>query len=393
MSLTIFEKPSIENLNIETFGAIEDIQSLWDSFLPVNHNLKSQNLIFLEKSTSIKPIYTLLRNEHEVIGLIYFQQISLKKEDIDTSILSKTYWSCLVSSLLGLKINVLICGNLYRQNFPSYYFKNDEDKHLIFNILDNKLESISHENICGIFIKDCCIGFKTLKKDSSNFKQLEKDLTMQMEISNTWNSLEDYSKDLSKKYRKRFEKINNSSKDIIIKELNITNLTELQTEISDLHENVVKNQHVKIGRINSNYFIEMKKSLANKCNMFGFYFENKLIGFSSHIQNESNNLELHYIGMDYSYNEKLSLYFNILNHGLQEAIINKNCKLELGRTAFTAKASLGAITHKALHFFYIRGGVSKIIFDFLLKKYQGTNGSEILNRNPFKVETQANFNT
>jgi hypothetical protein len=52
--------------------------------------------------------------------------------------------------------------------------------------------------------------------------------------------------------------------------------------------------------------------------------------------------ELYYIGIDYEYNNEHHLYFNILFSGLEQAIVLGKKQLQLGRTSFDAKASLGA---------------------------------------------------
>ena len=95
-----------------------------------------------------------------------------------------------------------------------------------------------------------------------------------------------------------------------------------------------------------------------------YYFKKQFVAFSTNIAYENSTREIHFIGLDYAYNESHCLYFNILFDGLEMAIAANATKLELGRTARVAKASLGALPLEVHNYIFLRKGLPSLAFSF-----------------------------
>ena len=86
----------------------------------------------------------------------------------------------------------------------------------------------------------------------------------------------------------------------------------------------------------------MQKYFGANFKVAGYFLDEKMVAFSSYIYYKTQ-MEVHFIGIDYQYNDEYKLYFNILFDGIKEAIAGGYSKIELGRTAREAKASAGAV--------------------------------------------------
>jgi hypothetical protein len=92
-----------------------------------------------------------------------------------------------------------------------------------------------------------------------------------------------------------------------------------------------------------------------------------------------------YIGFDYSKNEELQLYFNILFFTVEQAISLRKKKLVLGRTALEAKARLGCRPKYLSTYLYIRNPAIRQVINRLQQNINSMEG-EWENRHPFKAK-------
>ncbi len=365
------------------YSCITDIADIWDSILPVNHSLVSPNLKVLElaKPDDMQFKYLMVRKMDAVIGVIYLQQLKITTNHFDGTAIDKPGLGWLKKCINSQFRDVLICGNLFRVHFPGYYFKNTKDDSLVFEILTDYLNSTKeNKRFCGILVKDSPHQFKDLDK----FKPYHDDVTMEIEIKNQWKSMDDYKFSLRKKYRQRYNTIQNSGKSVTFKEFSLDEIIMNASQIEQLYLNVALKQSLRIGFVNAAYFIEMKRCYGDSFILKGYYFNNELVAFSSHIMYENEVMEIHFIGLNYNHNDSQSLYFNILFDGLEIAILKKMKRLELGRTARVAKASLGGKPIGIFNYILLKKGIPSLAFTFFNTWFVKSLGEDWMQRNPFK---------
>jgi hypothetical protein len=140
---------------------------------------------------------------------------------------------------------------------------------------------------------------------------------------------------------------------------------------------------ITIGTLNSSYFVNMKKVLNERFECFGFFKDDELIAFSSHIYYPSKNeMEIHYIGINGQLNNQYQLYFNILCHGVETAINQQYKTLELGRTAKEAKANMGAVAQVNQSYVWLSNRILRSIFKYM----SSSSDNSSINRQPFKQQ-------
>ena len=131
------------------------------------------------------------------------------------------------------------------------------------------------------------------------------------------------------------------------------------------------------------YLYELKRDLEHRFELHALYLNDVMIGFYTYIF-YTNEMETHYIGLDYSYNDTHKTYFNILFLSVQKMIEGKYEKLELGRTAKEAKANLGAFPKQIFNYVKVKNTFAKIALRYFLNRFNRSENQKQLERSPLK---------
>jgi hypothetical protein len=95
---------------------------------------------------------------------------------------------------------------------------------------------------------------------------------------------------------------------------------------------------------------------------------------------------MNYIGLDYSYNQSLQLYFNLLFNCIQNAIAKRCSSLVLGRTALEAKAIVGCAPEAKYGYYKINNSILRKVADSISAQSIDAQGEQWKDRHPFKSE-------
>ena len=227
--------------------------------------------------------------------------------------------------------------------------------------------------------------FKELKVENPNevFPELIKvvvDQDMHLKISKDWNTFEDYTKALKKKYRSRLKSVMKKSEHIEIKVLTQTELVKHTEKMQKLFNNVYQKSAFGISQFNTSIYTDLIESDNPKCQVFAYFLADEMIAFSSELKDD-NNLYSYFIGLDYRYNKSHRLYERILNETIKSAISNKKSNLILGRTAAEFKSNVGAQPIRSEIFVYLKSPILRRLLRPILENIQPGNW---IQRNPFK---------
>ncbi len=365
-----------------------DAKKEWQKILPANHHLLNNDLIALENTNAehLNYNYVTILSHNIPIGVMYLQQLNFNQKHFSHSFLDKPYLKLLKPLILKWRTNVLVCGNLFRVNFQGFYFTKKEDRTYIFECLKLYKQQVKNKvKFSGILVKDCSRTFKIEDFSCNAFMPFTEDLTMEIDINPQWQNFNDYVNALSRKYKQRANKIIIAIEPIEKRNLTLEEVIEHKKRIEKLYLDITQKQNIALGILNANYFIEMKRLLADKFDVIGYFENNEIIAYSCHIYYpEKKEMETHYIGFDNEKNKVYSLYFNIIFNGIETAIKKGYKKLELGRTAREAKASAGAYAVENLNYIWIKQGFARWAVKYLSKRFSNSIGNEWKNRNPFR---------
>ncbi len=355
----------------------------WKSMCPDGSFLSLPFKLAFEQhhKSNIKHLYYIADDkENKAIG--YAQEFSVqgdkirdyqRKNNVRINIFN------LILKLLNLKVVALGNGLLTNiSNFSSVKLSNNIDFFKSLLLLIQKNLSADKFIIPDHF-------FKELKVEKPNevFPELIRvvvDQDMHLKISKDWNTFEDYTKALKKKYRSRLKSVMKKSEYIEIKVLTQTELVKHAEKMQELFDNVHQKSAFGISPFNTSIYTDLIDSDNPKCQVFAYFLADEMIAFSSELK-DGNNLYSYFIGLDYRYNKSHCLYERILNETIKSAISNKKSNLILGRTAAEFKSNVGAQPIHSEIFVYLKNPILRRLLRPVLENIQPGNW---IQRNPFK---------
>ncbi len=357
------------------------------SYLRVLHHQKTPDFRFR---------YVIIYNRKNPIGVVYFQindfSASLFGELIEEQISElKSKRASVFQRYLEQNENETImrlvtCGNNFISGEHGFYL-DVNNKKTTFKLVEGVIDCVAKAEklrgkISAILVKDFYAeGFGD--KDCwycNRFKHFNVEPNMIIDLPLGLSNLTDYIACFAKKYRNRAKHILNASSTLTKKRLSSTEVTLYKDTINDLYTQVFNHAKFKLAHLSANYFEEVVQSNNTLFYVDAWFLDNKMISFASgfYLQNE---VEAHYIGFDYAHNKEFELYQTILYSFIEEAIIMKKLKINLGRTASEIKTTVGAKPYELLCYIKPQNTVSKLILKPFMQFLQPT---EWIPRNPFK---------
>jgi hypothetical protein len=376
---------------VKIYSSASELPEEWNVICKQQLHLNSKLLMALEsaKLSDLEFCYIMVKTDDLVVAVFYFQILSLRKyhyKDFQTS--RNRILKHIEQIILDKNNKIWVCGNLFKTDFKGFIVNEEvrNTSEIVTVIKDFFKNRIIKEKPNLLLFKDVPLNdrlnndFKRLK-----FKHTKDDIVLKMDIPIEWKSIEEYKLLLSKKYLARFNKIHKELSPLIREELSLKEIEKYGDTIISLYNQVLNRQSIRLGILNINYFINCKKYYNSSFKFYGYFLEGTLVGFTSNFINNGE-WEIHYIGFDYEINQKHKLFLNFLFNGLNDAIINRSNRLNLGRTAREAKVSLGAQPVYYSNYFKLRGATTKVLFNFLESKFKESEGDDWKVRNPFKVK-------
>ena len=359
-------------------------KSVWNELLTEQDFFISPacvQILEAEHEKEIEPLYILIKNEGELVGIVYAQLFHINgnklKEYINNgnsnfNILNE------IKVFLANRINVKVgfLGNVFLTNEESYKLSNGSinDQHL-----PHILELITAETEAKfILIPDTFE--KSIPLVKSNTKKIFIEPDMQLSIPESWNSFDDYLNAISSKYKKRYRGVLKKSASLVKKDLSPSDLKQSSATMKVLFDNVFHKSKFNAAKFNTDVFYDLKLVKEN-VSIFGYYLEDKLVGFASEISTNGV-LYAHFVGIDYKYNNEYEIYNRMLYEQIKFAIDNKLGFIKFGRTASEFKSTIGAIPHKGYGYIYHPCKTVIIAASPILSLLKPKNWTQ---RNPFKM--------
>lgn len=371
------------NLDIAIHHTYHEVAHFWNNNLPLGHHLLLPEISIVQDAgiSDIMPCYIVVKSGNDIEALVYAQVLRVKPQYIIGNNLSKGMQWLSKNTLTCFNVRLLVLGNLFRHDGSFIFIKNEQSKlETLKSVVEYLQANIKHT---AFFVKDIQEQYAPVFCNDANYNTFPNDFSMQLQVRHTWASITDYSNDLTKKYRQRVGKTQDLFKEVIVKELNLEDIELEKKTMFELYRQVTLKQSITLGLLNAEYFVLIKKILASQLHAYGFYFQNKMIGFSTAIVKDGV-YDMNYIGFDYELNSPLNLYFNMLFSFLQHAIENKCHTLVMGRTALEAKAIMGCKAVPVFGYYKIKNSLLNNVAIRFAKNTTTIQGEAWRDRHPFK---------
>jgi hypothetical protein len=164
---------------------------------------------------------------------------------------------------------------------------------------------------------------------------------MVLGIRDNWKTEENYVADLSKKYRDQYKRARKKGAELLKKQLTLAEIISQEEVIYDLYYHIAKSAPFNTFFLPKNHFTIFKEQLQDNFLFYGYFENEKLIGFNTLIKNGTD-LDTYFLGYDESIQREKMLYLNMLYDMIGYAIKEQFETIIFARTALEIKSSVGA---------------------------------------------------
>jgi len=348
-----------KGIEVRLFSGSGELPDDWNRLVPQGHFLQSRQLKVAEQSSlpDISFSYALVYDNNVPVLAAGFQLLQLNAKHVNHNLVEP--WKYIAWQLYtGIaRPKLLVSGHLFRHDVDSVFCAGSISGYDIYTYYKEAIDAAMRKSCAAaVLIKDMPARLdKYFCNYEPEYMMLRNDISMEMDVSPNWQTMDDYVHALKHKYAQRYRKISERWQELHIKELTSADVVANKEALFALYRQVSDNQRVRIGLL-SPEFIPMLQQQDNRLKVWGIYERDKLIGFFS-AWVYADRFDMFYIGFDYQKNKEYNLYFNILFFAIGQAIHYRKPKLILGRTALDAKARLGCKPRYLSTFLYIKNSM------------------------------------
>jgi len=341
----------MKGLSFTIYNHTKELPKNWDDVAVDNVFLQKHYLEVLEKSApfNMQCFYIAIFENEELIGVSLAQYLDLNKLESfgERDKCFKTFLRNIIFRNFGS--HTLFLGNnmITGQNGYAFSLEIDfehisdilmESTHEITNYFKNKNIKI-HIVSFKDFYENCSVELK--KYQFSEMYEFNSQPNMILYVNEKWKSKTDYIEALSKKYRDQYKRAHKKFDGIITRDLSLEEIVQHEETIYDLYHYVAQNAPFNTFFLPKNHFAVFKEQLQENFLFYGYFENEKLIGFNTLIKNGSD-LDTYFLGYDDSIQREKMLYLNMLYDMIGYAVKEQFSSILFASTALEIKSSVGA---------------------------------------------------
>jgi hypothetical protein len=386
-----FLLPLESNYTFKIFNNSDQLPDEWDDLSVSNVFLSRKYFFVLDKSAPKNMIchYIGLYKNEKLVGIAITQLINLI--EVSSFGVNKSCIKAKIRDFVfrNFATNVLFVGNNMLTGQNAYQFSKDITQKEGLEVLKKATQQLKKE----LKLKEKKVQITSFKdftlEESEGFKidsfkeyyTFSTQPNMVFNNNENWKTEEDYTAALSKKYRDHYKRARKKSELVTKRKMTLEEIIQNQTKINELYFNVTKNAPFNTFYLSENHFATLKEHLKDDFLFYGYFFEEKLIGFNTLIIN-GNTLDTYFLGYDDDFQKEKMLYLNMLYDMIGYLITKKYSKLIFSRTALEIKSSVGAKPIKMVGLIKHSNG---FINKYIGKLFQYFDPEvKWIERNPFK---------
>lgn len=337
--------------SFKIYDSVQNLPSQWDSLATNNIFLSQDYLRILETAApdNMTCHFIGLFDNQEIIGIAVSQFLDLSQipsfGERDNCLRTKI--RNFVFRQFGSK--VLIIGNNMLTGQNAFSFNKKIPQKTVVKLLKEATETLEsnlkkqgnkpHLTIFKDFSKTEIKTFDIPEFDS--FYRFSTQPNMIFNIKNSWHIFDDYIADKNKKYRDQYKRARKKALALTKKKMNLEDIQNHKERIHDLYLNVAKKAAFNTFYLDENHFETFKKNLKDKFLFYGYFDNDKLIGFNTLIKNGSD-IDTYFLGYDENCQKEKMLYLNMLYDMIGYSVNKKYSRIIFARTALEIKSSVGA---------------------------------------------------
>ncbi len=374
------------------FDSIHLVPNIWDQLVEQESlYLTTKYLAPIEEamSESMGFRYILFTKEDKAVAVAIYQLVNVDSESLELET-EESKRKKIVSKVLDqVNIRCLVNGTLFGAGEHGFFFSDELSPEVAFkHFSEGAKKLIALEETCNkvhiIMVKEY---FPESLEESNElkkfkFRNFKMEPNMVLKLDPTWGNMDDYYAAMTSKYRKAAKATLKKSNTITAKNFTADDIARYQTKLAQLFEAVHSKAKYKFATFDISSFIGLKENLDSKFEVWGYFLEDKLVGFSSLFLNNTN-LDANYVGLDYEHNRNYGIYQRILYDFVKIALEKNLSTIYFGRTAGEIKSNLGAKAVDMECYVRTKNSLSNKMIKPLIKRI---STPDFVERNPFKKE-------
>lgn len=343
------------------YKSVGELPTQWNTVAQSNVFLQTHYLNVLEESAPVNMqcFYIGVFENDELIGVSLAQYLDLNKLE---SFGERD--KCLKTAVRNFVFknfasHVLFLGNNMITGQNGYAFSKEIDFEHISEILTQTAKELTlyfknkgikiHLVSFKDFYEECSAELK--KHDFAEAYEFNAQPNMIFYLDEKWKTADDYVASFSKKYRDQYKRAHKKFDGIQVKNLTYEEIVRHEKTLYNLYHYVAKNAPFNTFFLSENHFSTMKKQCQSNFLLFGYFLNEKLVGFHTLLLNGTV-LETYFLGYDAEVQKENMLYLNMLYNMTEFGIEHGFKKIIFGRTALEIKSSIGAVPVKMSGFLY-----------------------------------------
>lgn len=205
----------------------------------------------------------------------------------------------------------------------------------LFKSKGKKIHIVTYKD----FIPEEVSLFKKIGFD--DFYEFNTQPNMVFGVQSNWNTEQDYIDALTKKYRDQYKRARKKALGIEKRKMHLDDIIAHEAVIYNLYFHVAKNAPFNTFFLAKNHFSTFKRIFDHDFLFYGYFLDDKMIGFNTMIKN-GKSLDTYFLGYDDSIQREKMLYLNMLYDMIAYAIKKGYEEVIFSRTALEIKSSVGA---------------------------------------------------
>lgn len=361
-------------IKIEAYDRVNDIADV------LFHQVNPENIIYFTRSFLLAfeknhPQLTLKYLEirsGDNVALAITQTFTIDLEDAASQlILTSKFARAMRCILHGNEVTLQLCGNVFLSGNYGLVSNNSLFINEAYVIVASEMKKQKKPSLR--FFKDFKPDHKNqhAQLQETGYHPFEVEPNMVLNIDKQWKNFSDYKNALKSKYRVKVNRADTKSEDLVCRSLEHQEIQEIHSELSALFLQTTDRADFKTVDFNLNTYADLKKDFKKDFTLNGYFLEGQLVGFSTSIAHHDQ-LDAHFIGINYNINREKSIYPRILNDYVRTSIA-LNCKvLNLGRTSSEIKSTLGAMPQPLTCYVKHKRSIANLIFKPITKNLKST---------------------
>ncbi|AZA52085.1 8-amino-7-oxononanoate synthase [Chryseobacterium sp. G0201] len=333
--------------NLKIYNSVSELPLQWNVALGNKNIMLSKEYFHVLESSrpdNMQCYYVGFFIDNDLIGGALFQYLNFQNH---ATFQKNEIWGNIRNFFARIfSKDVMILGNNMLTGQNGFYF--DADKitlEQVIPLLDLAVQTMQKKirKTSLIIYKDYQSNFVQYFKDKNHqeYFRFSVQPNMMLKLKENWSTFEDYLNDFSKKYRTRARSARKKFEGIDKKEMSFENIKKYQNEMNILYQNVAENAPFNTFFLAENHFQSMKENLNQNFKIFGYFLDQKLIGFYTLILNNED-IDTYFLGYNKELQKEKQLYLNMLLDMVESSINNKFKRIIFGRTALEIKSTIGA---------------------------------------------------